>query len=117
MPRSPRRILATLLLALAVSALPSLAMANHSWNGYHWARTANPFTLKVGDNVTSQWDAILDTTISDWSASTVLNLTKVAGQATGRCKGTSGRDEVCNGSYGSTGWLGVASISITGGTH
>jgi hypothetical protein len=105
------------ILFLVVLALAVPAFANHSWGGYHWARTSNPFTLKVGDNVTSQWDGILNTTISDWSQSTVVDLTKVAGQATGRCKGTSGRDEVCNGTYGNTGWLGVASISVTGGTH
>ena len=91
--------------------------ANHSWGGYHWARTSNPFTLKVGDNVSFQWDSTLTTTVSDWSKSAVLDLTKVAGQAAGRCKGTSGRDEVCNGTYGNNGWLGIASISVTGGTH
>ena len=70
-------------LLILVLAVP--AFANHSWGGYHWARTSNPFTVKVGDNVTSQWDGILNTTISDWSSSTVLNLTKVTGQAAGRC--------------------------------
>jgi hypothetical protein len=24
---------------------------------YHWARTSNPFTLKLGDNVSSAWDS------------------------------------------------------------
>lgn len=95
----------------------STVQESHSWGGYHWARTSNPFTLKVGDNVTSQWDGILNTTISDWSQSTVLDLTKVAGQAKGRCRGTTGRVEVCNNTYGNNGWLGVASISVTGGTH
>jgi hypothetical protein len=118
MPRSPRRILATLLLALAVSALPSLAMANHSWGGYHWARRANPFTLKVGDNVSGPWDSILNTTVSDWSQSTVLNLSKVAGGTRPKpCKPTAGRVEVCSARYGSTNWLGLAQIWITGGTH
>lgn len=110
---SKRRIL----IALTVVCLASFAgvvSATHSWGGFHWARTANPFTLKVGDNVTTAWDSFLNTTVSDWSASTVLDLTKVAGGATGRCKGTSGRVEVCNASYGNTGWLGVASISLTG---
>src|SRR5262249_9511852 len=102
-------------IGLAVFLTPS--NATHSWGGYHWARTANPFTLKVGDNVSSQWDGILNTTISDWSQSTVLNLVKVAGQATGHCRGTTGRDEVCNSTYGNTGWLGVASTTGTGGTH
>jgi hypothetical protein len=101
---------------MVCGAFASTAAANHSWNGYHWARTSNPFTLKVGDNVSSAWDGILNTTLSDWSRSTVLDLTKVAGQATGRCKGTTGRVEVCNGTYGNNGWLGVASISVSGGS-
>jgi len=103
---------------VSVFAIPSGASANHSWNGYHWARTANPFTLKVGDNVSSTWDSILATTTSDWSKSTVLDTTVVAGGAKRRqCRPTAGRDEVCNGTYGNNGWLGVASIWVTGGTH
>jgi hypothetical protein len=91
-----------------------ITIQNHSWGGYHWARTANPFTLKVGDNVSSQWDGILNTTISDWSKSTVLDLTKVAGQAKGNCSPTSGRVEVCNKNYGNNGWLGLAQIWVSG---
>jgi hypothetical protein len=52
---------------LAVVALPGLAQADHSWGGYHWARTSNPFTLKLGDNVDSKWDSYLATTSADWS--------------------------------------------------
>src|SRR5215203_645915 len=48
----------------------------HSWEGYHWARTSNPFTLKLGDNLSSTWDSHLGTTSADWTKSTVLN-TKV----------------------------------------
>jgi hypothetical protein len=111
-------LLVTALLAVAVSALPSLALGNHSWGGYHWARTSNPFNLKVGDNVTGTWDAILNTTISDWTTSSVLNLEKVAGGTRAKpCKATTGRVEVCNASYGNNGWLGIAQIWITGGTH
>jgi hypothetical protein len=106
------------LLAVALSALPSLALGSHSWGNYHWARTSNPFNLKVGDNVNGTWDTILNTTISDWSQSTVLDLTKVAGGTRAKpCKATTGRVEVCNASYGNNGWLGIAQIWITGGTH
>ncbi len=111
-----RRFAVIAALALMV-ALPGAASANHSWNGYHWARQSNPFTLKVGDNVTSGWESSLTTTISDWSQSTVLDLTKVTGAAKGRCRPTAGRVEVCNAAYGNTGWLGVATIWISGGTH
>jgi hypothetical protein len=101
------------------AASASTAAANHSWNGYHWARTAHGFTLKVGDNVTSTWDPYLDQAIFDWSLYPPLfRLTKVAGQASGKqCRPPLGRIEVCNGAYGNNGWLGIASISVTSGLH
>jgi hypothetical protein len=103
---------------LALVAFPSSAYANHSWGGYHWARTANPFTIKLGDNVSGAWDSMLVTASSDWSKSTVMDTTVVAGGARPKnCRPTSGRVEVCNASYGNTGWLGVAQIWLTGGTH
>ena len=37
--------------ALVCLVFAGVAVANHSWGNYHWARTANPFTLKLGDNV------------------------------------------------------------------
>ena len=92
------------------------ASASHSWGGYHWARTSNPFTLKLGDNVSTNWDAYLATTSSDWSASTVLDTTIVGGGANPKnCRPTSGRVEVCSSTYGKTGWLGVAQIWLSGG--
>jgi len=104
------------LVGLALAVVP--AAATHAWANYHWARTANPFNLKLGDNLTSTWDSYLATTSSDWSASSVLNTTIVAGAAKPRnCRPTTGRVEVCNATYGNTGWLGVAGISITGGEH
>ena len=102
----------------ATAAMTGTADASHSWGGYHWARTSNPFTLAVGDNVGTAWDSYLRTANSQWSQSTVLNLTTVTGGTTGKlCKATSGRVEVCNAAYGRNGWLGLATISITGGTH
>ena len=113
------RLLAALATAtLAVLVTPSPAQANHSWGNYHWARTANPFTLTLGDNVTSQWDSSLRGASTDWSKSTVLDTTVVAGMVSSRnCKAVQGRVEVCNNTYGFNGWLGVATISVTGGTH
>lgn len=106
-------------LAVAIAAgfvAIGTAGASHSWGSYHWARTSNPFTLKLGDNVSSAWDAHLATTSADWSASTVLDTTVVAGVTTGRkCRATNGRVEVCNATYGNTGWLGIAQIWVSGG--
>jgi hypothetical protein len=105
-----------LIIVLALAAFPSTsASANHSWNGFHWARTANPFTLKVGDNVSSAWDAYLDEAISDWNQSSVLQLAKVVGGTRPKnCRPTNGQIEACNARYGNTNWLGIAQIWISG---
>ncbi|RPH54448.1 hypothetical protein EHM82_06840, partial [bacterium] len=113
--RHSRLLIAVFALAV-LTAVPMVTLANHSWGGYHWARTSNPFTLKVGDNVDANWDAYLDEAIADWSASSVLDLTKVAGgTAPKSCRPTAGRIEACNAKYGNTGWLGIAQIWLSGG--
>lgn len=107
-------IILSTVLALALAA--NLAAANHSWGSYHWARSSNPFNLKLGDNVPSTWDAYLATTSSDWSVSSVLDTTIVEGQSKANCRPTNGRVEVCSKTYGYNGWLGMAQIWISG-TH
>jgi hypothetical protein len=110
-----RLALAVALACAAAAVAVSPALANHSWNGYHWARTANPFTVRVGDNVSSSWDPYLATTSTDWSRSSVLDAPIVAGRARNKnCRPTSGRIEVCNGAYGQNGWLGIAQIWLSG---
>lgn len=108
-----RRLVA--LSAMATLVFAAVAVANHSWGNYHWARTENPFTLKLGDNVSGAWDPILVTTSNDWSVSTVLDTTIVAGSANPKnCRPTSGMVEVCNSKYGNNGWLGIAQIWASG---
>ncbi|MEK6281658.1 MAG: hypothetical protein AABN95_14985 [Acidobacteriota bacterium] len=46
-----------------------------------------------------------------------MNLTAIAGNAGRNCKMVAGTVQVCNRTYGNNGWLGLASINITGGTH
>lgn len=104
-----------LLLAGLLTALPQ-AMGSHSWGGYHWARTGSAFTLKLGKNISQDWEVYLATTSFDWSQSSVLDTVIVAGSTTPKtCKPRSGRVEVCNARYGSTGWLGIAQIWISSG--
>lgn len=106
---------AILALTIAGAAVAPAANADHPWNDYHWARTANPFTLKLGDNVTPVWDSYLQTTSTDWTASTVLNTTIVPGSTTPKkCTATAGMVQICNAAYGQRGWLGIASINISG---
>jgi hypothetical protein len=97
----------------------SALSASHSWGGYHWARTTNQFTLKLGDNLTtSTWHGHLAQTSRDWnSGNTPLLTAVVAGQSRKRCSMVAGTTQVCNDNYGRNGWLGLASINIIDGTH
>lgn len=109
----------TLLLAssLGIFAFTSAALATHAWGPYHWARTSNPFTLKLGDNVSSAWDAYLAEASADWSVSSVLDTAVVTGGGGKNCRPTAGKVEVCNRKYGNNGWLGIAQIWINGSNH
>jgi hypothetical protein len=109
-----RRVVITFA-TVAIALVAGSTSANHSWNGYHWARTTSEFTLLTGDNVDSKWDAYLDEAIGDWNQSSVITLKEVAGGTRPRtCKPTAGRIEVCNASYGFNGWLGIAQIWLSG---
>ena len=107
-----------LLVAAAASALVATpAVADHSWSIYHWARTANPFTLKLGNNVGPNWQTYLAEASRDWSRSRVLDTEVVGGLARNvqSCPATAGRIEVCSAAYGQNLWLGIAQIWIEGG--
>jgi hypothetical protein len=109
------------LAAATITAIPSLflatpASATHSWGGYHWGRIANPFTLKLGDNVGSAWDLYLGDASGQWSTSAVLDTTVVTGTSDPKnCRPRSGTVQVCSAKYGFNGWLGRAQIWITSG--
>ena len=109
-----RRSLVILVL-LALAALP--AFANHSWGNYHWARTSNPFTLKIYDNIDAIWEPYLQTAVNDWNQSNVFDFS-VQWQSPlstkRKCSSAAGVVEICNLKYGQNGWLGIAGISISG---
>lgn len=96
--------------AFLVVAVALPMTADHWWGGYHWARTSNPFTLQLGDNISREWDNILRLAARDWSYSSVLDLRVVPGRAGSNCTPVRGRVEVCNARYGRTGWLGIAQV-------
>lgn len=113
--------------AAATTLLAGPAAADHAWNNYHWSKGTGQLTVPVGDNVDSRWDVYLDQAMAGgpridgsngdgWNASSVIESPLVAGGTTAkRCRAAAGRIEVCNARYGRTGWLGIASISISGG--
>lgn len=109
------------LCATALLGVVGVASANHSWNNYHWARTANPFTLQTIDSVTTFWQFEYDTALSEWGQSTVLDLTTVSrddsSRARRQCRAVAGQMRVCNDSYGRNGWLGLATIGLDSRGH
>ena len=115
-------MLAVMVIALLLSGVAT-GYATHSWSGYHWATTLTTtspnFTLKLGNNMTTlEWASYLTTASSDWSADTSsnpLNTLVVSGAGKKRCGAVSGRVEVCNGTYGQNGWLGLAQIWLSNG--
>src|ERR671911_986053 len=73
-------IASALAVLLVLVAYSPAAQAHHSWGKYHWARTSNPFTLQLGDNVSASWDPLLARASSDWGRSSVLDTVVVSGQ-------------------------------------
>ena len=113
-----RVVIIGVVMTLVLSALPWSATADHAWLDYHWARTANPFSVPLGDNLTGIWASSghLQAAASDWSQSAVLDATITGGG--GDCETPrQGLIEVCNGSYGNTGWLGLAQVWTTDDDH
>jgi hypothetical protein len=102
-----------------------VASASHRWSVYHWARTTTQFTLKLGNNMSASWQPFLFQASSDWNSPVAagwrgaqpLLTSVVAGQSNRHCSAVSGTTQVCNARYGNNGWLGLASIYISGGEH
>jgi len=117
--RTVRVFVAASVVLLFAALVPVGIDANHQWGKYQWAGDGTPIALDVGDNVGSQWGSHLNGALSDWDNGNpdALQLTGVAGGAgdPSSCNPTLGRIEVCNASYGATGWLGVAQIWVSGG--
>jgi hypothetical protein len=111
------RRLVLLLVLVALAAAP--VFASHSWGGYHWARQSNPFTMKVNDNLSSNWEPYLQEAVQDWNSSNVFDFVVIwQNELTSdrKCGSVAGQIEICNTTYGQNGWLGIAGISVSG-TH
>jgi hypothetical protein len=98
------------------------ASANHSWGGYHWARSTSTLPLTVNTAITTGvWGPYVNTAIgTDWNNRSVLRLagqTAPAGTSTKKCSPISGQLLVCNNTYGQRGWLGIATIWADGSKH
>ncbi|HYD36107.1 MAG TPA: hypothetical protein VEA60_00745 [Allosphingosinicella sp.] len=114
--RSKKTILKVAAFATAAGLIATPVAAVHSWNGYHWARTSTQISPPVISITSSTWDSYVRTAVADWNRSTVIEsgLTETTGNSR-TCKPQAGTILVCNAAYGQTGWLGIASIWLSGG--
>lgn len=121
MPYALRTIAAVGLLILALAVCPPVASANHQWSDYHWARSSNPFVVKLIANITSTWSSSLNWAASSWTQVSALDTSIIIGKtddATRQsCVAAKGSVSVCNYTYGLTGWAGIANIYIDASHH
>ncbi|MGH2558140.1 MAG: SH3 domain-containing protein [Thermomicrobiales bacterium] len=130
-----RLALVGLVVLLVASAVPSPAGANHSWNNYHWGQRTypanGPFELVVAESlITSDagrnWDGLfagggVDGTavLADWTYSGVVypvhGVANDSRSSRRICQAIAGTVRLCNYRYGVNGWLGLASVWVSGG--
>lgn len=133
-------ILAAVLVSMVVPFSASAGGPNplsHGWASYHWPRSCATCAavIKVYDSTTTtntSWPTHLNRAIfgdasnpnsvnrRGWNDSAVLDLSIVAGGTSAStrssCPAVTGAVRVCNYTYGSNGWLGLASINVVSGS-
>lgn len=99
----------------AIATIATVADARHQWRKYEWAYDGTPIAAPVVDNTSGSWPGRVVAAVSDWNASSRIDAARQNGNSSNvDCNFVLGTIQVCNNNYGSTGWLGIASITING---
>ena len=116
-----RGICASLVALAVIAMMPQTVDATHGWSNYHWRRTSSAILeVPVREYHSSVWLTRYAAAIADWRRTA---LTKVRlrhafnGPANPSCPLFAGQVSSCDGFYGFTGWVGLASISVGSGGH
>lgn len=115
-----RKIMTTSAAACIMTAMSGMALADNTWNDYHWARTANPVDLKTVDSVTPEWQSTFEEALTRWEDGEFVFTIAAADDKKGtrkQCKMVPGQMRVCNAAYGRNGWLGLATIGLDNQGH
>lgn len=116
-----RGISACVIVVALLSVIPMPVAASHGWGKYHWKRTSSAIKyIPFRRYVSSIWVTRYNTAIADWRKSAMTKIrpkTTFIGPANKSCPMATGQGSVCDGLYGSTGWLGLATIYIAPGNH
>jgi hypothetical protein len=117
-----RRLAARVVISLVVASMLLTDLGVGIWlaprataqmaPAYHWARRQSHFRLRVGDNVSGDWNAYLRAALSDWNQNETVTLIEVDGSTNPQyCQPVPGRVEVCDWWYGTQmGWLGLTRV-------
>jgi hypothetical protein len=109
---------AALVLLAVFAMLPKSVTASHVWGPYHWRRTTSAIKLIPVRRLHSAiWVTRYNTAIADWRKAPMTKIkpyTAYIGPQTPSCPMVTGQVSSCDGSYGNNGWLGLASINISG---
>lgn len=93
---------------------PAASATTASWNGYHWARTGL-LSLQTVNRTSSAWTDYFAPALTGWSAASQFDMVGSRGTYSSSCNPVFATIQVCNGSYGSNGWLGYANVWLSGG--
>ena len=113
-------------MALAIVAFVQTPItATHNWGGgtkgYHWQRTSSAIRyIKIRRYHSSVWLTRFATAYAKWRSSSMTKVRPILGSTGGGknpCPFAAGQITSCDGSYGNTGWLGLASIYVGGSGH
>ena len=113
-----RGMCAALVLLAVFAMLPKAVTASHVWSTYHWRRpSAAILNIPVRRVNSAVWVARYNTAMTDWRKPAMTKIKPFTGFTGGQapsCPVVNGQITSCDGSYGGTGWLGLAQIWISG---
>lgn len=115
----PSRWICAAVIALALFAMvPQPVDATHGWKTYHWRRTSSAIkNIPVRRYHSAKWVTRYNAAMADWRKSAMTKIkpyTVLAAGPNSSCPLVTGQVSSCDGSYGNTGWLGLASIALSG---
>lgn len=90
------------------------ASAHHSWSTYAWNMDGASIGVPIYDNTTAEWRGHVAEAVDYWNASEVIDAPVMLGNNSS-CSFITNTIQVCNADYGSSGWLGLASIALSNG--
>ena len=113
-----RGMCAALLLLAVFAMLPKQVGASHVWGPYHWLRTSSAIrNIPVRRLHSATWVTRYNTAMTDWRRASMTKIkpyTAFIGPQSPSCPMVTGQISSCDGSYGGNGWLGLATINISG---